>query len=308
MNNFKVTILPVLIALFVSGCGEQIDLVTIDSNDSLSYMANQLGDVMAAVDEGGKGTTAIASHAPIEFLKLDKKKTVYASENLYLSLFPKVHAAACGAAQFGSCSSNTLVRTFNSCTVGSYVLTGTVSMTWTGGSNCTLSAANQSIRISPDYNIAGNNLQLATTTTGTFGVTLTWISGTGTSKVFQYTNDGINRTVSSNGTPLLSLSTRTNSAITVTGTTRGSRSLSSSAGALEITNDTTGEVCTFQPSAISWDATNCNCATSGQWVGSCSTAGTVVVTINSCGSATVNYTVNGTTKNDVIAMDRCVQN
>lgn len=277
MNRTFNALLLILMAGFLVGCGAAETVALVEANLS-AELSNQMGDVMASIDEAGQGNTTIAQ---VQI------------------------AATCGASQFGSCSSNHVVRNFGGCSVGSYVLTGTVSMTWTGGTVCALTAAGQSIRIEPNYTIAGNNASLTTTKTGTNGITLTWDSGSGATKVFSYTNDGINRTLRYNDQTLLSIDTITNSAIVVNGTTRGARTLSNT-GQLAITNNTSGETCTFAPNNISWVSTSCNCATSGQWIGNCSTTGSVILTLTGCGTGTVAYTENGDSKTQTVSLDRCV--
>lgn len=307
MKNTNLLVLIAIVVNLMLGCGD-LEQISLGEANTEGEIASQLGDVMASIDEGGKGTTTIAQFYPLMLDNNSASKNA-ALNNFMMALIPQAQAAACGAAEFGACSSNTMTRSFNGCSVGSYILSGNVVMTWTGGTSCALTAPAQAIRIAPNYTVAGNNLSLSATKTGTYGVTLTWASGSGTTKVFQYTNDGINRTLRSNGTTLLSLSTRTTSPITVTGTTRGSRVLSSAAGALEIVNNTSGESCTFQPSSVSWGSVNCNCPTGGQWVGTCSTLGSVNLAMSTtCGVATMTYTKNGTPTNQTVSLDRCVQN
>lgn len=303
----KKTLLLVLMAavcnlIFSCGPSEQISFG--EANTALE-VANQLGDVMATIDEAGRGTIAIAYFAP-SFDKSSSKNA--AVDNLMFALFPQAQAATCNTVEFSTCSANSVLRNFNSCAIGGYTLTGSVAMSWTGGSNCTLSATSQAIRITPNYSVAANNMSLSSIKTGTYGSILTWVSGSGTTRVFSYDNDGTNRTLSSNGSVLLSLNTRTVTPISVTGNTRGNRILSSGANALEIVNVTSPETCTFQPSSVSWAAANCNCATVGQWLGSCSVMGTFTMTITGCGTANIAYTENSVAKNQTVSLDRCVQN
>ncbi|WP_409477312.1 hypothetical protein [Pseudobdellovibrio sp. HCB154] len=303
--KFKALVL-ILAAAILSGCGAA-ETVQLGEADLPTELGNQLGDVMASIDDAGGGNTTIAQYAPtFDRYNMSSPKQV-AYENIFKILLPEAQAATCGAT-FSACSSNTKTRTFGGCSIGNFVLNGSVTMTWSGGANCTLSGTSQSIRIAPNYSVAGNNMTLTATKTGTNGASLTWISGAGDTRVMNYTNDGINRTLSYNGTALLSITTRTNSPITVTNVNRGSRSLSSAAGALEIVNNTSGESCTFMASGITYGATNCNCATSGSWVGSCSSLGNISMSISSCGLATLNYTEDGSPKSKAIALDRCVQN
>lgn len=307
-TKFKALLLILMASILSAflGCGA-METVQLGEADTPTELGNQLGDVMASIDEAGKGTTTISQYAPsFDRYNMSSPKQV-AFENVFKFLLPEAMAADCGAATFGACSANSMTRSFNGCSIGSYVLNGTVTMTWTGGSSCQLSAQNQAIRIAPNYTVAGNNMTLTATKTGTHGVTITLATSAPT-KVWEYTNDGINRTLSYNGTTLLDLDTRTNSAITITGSSRGARVLTSGANALEIVNNTTGESCTFQANNLSWAAVNCNCATSGSWSGNCSSLGAISMTITSCGLATLAYTENGSPKSKAIALDRCVQN
>ncbi len=297
--KFKALVL-ILMAAVLAGCGAA-ETVQLTDADAPEEFASQLGDVMASVDEAGKGTTTISQYVPsFDRYNMSSPKQ-FASENVFKLLLPEAVAATCGASTFGACSSNTIVRNFNGCTIGSYVLTGTVSMSWSGGTNCTLNAQSQFIRMVPNYTVAKNNMTLTTTKSGTTGITLT----AGAANNWTYSNDGINRTLRYNGTALLSLNTRTTSALAVTGSARTGRVLNG--GTLEVVNNTSGESCTFQPNSVTWPA-NCNCATSGSWVGNCSSIGSITMTFSGCGLATLNYTENGSAVNKTVALDRCVQN
>ncbi len=305
MNKTLLLVLIAIVCNLILGCGAS-EQISFGEANTPAEVASQIGDVMATIDEAGRGSTAIANFAPT--FNNSPAKNV-AVDNLMFALFPQAQAATCNTAEFSTCSANSVLRNFNNCTIGGYVLTGSVAMTWTGGTSCVMSGAGQAIRITPNYTIAANNMSLSATKTGTYGTTLTWATGSGTTRVFSYVNDGINRSLSSNGTVLLSLNTRTVTPLTVTGNTRGSRILSSAAsGALEIVNATTGETCTFQPVSVAWGTPNCNCATSGHWTGSCTSMGNFSMTITGCGVASLSYTESGVAKNQTVSLDRCVQN
>ncbi len=304
MNKTLLLVLMAAVCNLILGCGASEQVSFGEANTALE-VANQLGDVMATIDEAGRGTTAIAHFAPTFNNSSSKNVSV---DNLMFALFPQAQAATCNTAEFSTCSANSVLRNFNSCTIGGYVLTGSVGMTWTGGTNCTMSAAGQAIRIAPNYTIASNNMSLSATKTGTYGSILTWATGSGTTRVFSYVNDGINRSLNSNGTVLLSLNTRTVTPLTITGNTRGNRVLSSGAGALEIVNATSGETCTFQPVSVAWGTANCNCATQGHWTGTCTSLGNFTMTITGCGIADLTYTENGVVQTPTVSLDRCGQN
>lgn len=300
--KFKALVL-LLAAAILSGCGAS-ETVQLGEADAPEEFGSQLGDVMASIDEAGKGTTTISQYAPsFDRYNMSSSKQV-AFESAFKILLPEAMAAACGGT-FSACASNQITRNFNSCSVGSYILNGSVTMTWVGGTNCVLTAQSQSIRMVPDYTVAKNNMTLTTSKSGTTGITLT-LTTSGTPGVWSYSNDGINRTLRYNGTTLLSLNTRTTTALTVTGSARSGRVLNG--GTLEVINSTSGESCTFQPNNLTWGVPNCNCATSGNWTGNCSSLGTFTMSMNGCGLANLSYTENGTAKTKAIALDRCVQN
>lgn len=301
MNKVNLLVLIAVFSVLITGC--QNEAVILVEANTPAEVANQLGAIMATVDEAGRGTVTIASYQNQSLLQ-----KIEARPTMAQLLIPQALAASCNTAEFSTCSSNSVTRNFNSCTNGSYVLTGSVAMTWTGGSACAMTGTSQAIQITPNYTAAGNNVSVSETKNGAVGVTLTWTSGAGAAKVFSYVNDGVNRSVRYNGSTLLSLNTRTVTALTVTGTDRGNRILSGAAGAIEITNATTSEVCTLRPSTVSWAATNCNCATSGQFTGSCTSMGNYAMTITGCGVATLVYTENGATATQSVSLDRCVQN
>lgn len=308
-SKFKASLLILLATCssVIVGCSGDQQVMLGEANEPLE-IGNQLGDVMASIDDAGKGSTTIAFNSPSFDRFHQSSKKQYAFENAFKLLIPEASAATCGASPgFGSCSSNTMTRNFNNCTIGGYTLTGTVTMAWTGGSNCSLSAQSQAIRITPNYSVNGNNLTLTTVKTGTYGVTMT-LTTSATTKIWSYTNDGTRRTLGYNGSTLAEINTRTNSPITVTGSVRGNRTLSASSGALEVINNTSGNSCTFQPSGVTWNATNCNCANAGTWTGSCSNLGNFTMNITGCGVATINYTDGGTAKSQTISLDRCVSN
>lgn len=304
MKNCLVTFWLVL-PLFLSGCGKRVDQPTIDLPTQLS---NSLGDVMASIDEAGKGNQTITQYIPSSLMKTPATQT--ASQKAFEFLLPKAEAATCGIADFSACVSNQVTRTFNGCTVGGYQLAGTVQMAWSGGTNCTLATTGQNIHIVPNYSVSTESATLNVTKSGSIGILLTWISGAGASQVFQYSNDGIHRVISSGNTVLFDITTKTSGNITVTGDARGGATpRSMSGGGITVTNGVNLETCNFTiGSALSWGLTNCNCPTSGSWTGSCTDTGAYTVSITACGAGTVSYVDGGVNKSEAIAFDRCVAN
>ncbi|MBK7890788.1 MAG: hypothetical protein IPJ84_08065 [Bdellovibrionales bacterium] len=281
----KTLILPLVavVAASVLSCGKNADdassvgragSITVDVNDE---NAQQIGEVMASIDEAGgaTGSLAIASVGS---------------------------RASCAGYGFGSCTANTVNRVFNGCSIGLSTLSGTVGLTWTGSSvNCTLGAAGDSIQRSPNFTMTGpRGGTLAVTKAGALGQALTWTGGTGASKTFDFTSDGINRRITHSGVTYYDVTTRTTSAIAVSGTSRSGRVMSG--GTLRLTNNVTAATCDVSPSNVTWEM-GCNCATNGSWSGNCG-GQTFAIEITGCGTGTLT----AGTSSQSVAFDRCLAN
>ena len=128
-----VLILLASVSSLILGCGGD-QAVTLGSANVPLEIGNQLGDIMATIDEAGRGNTNIVNYKPtLERYNFSSPKQMVALDNTFEILFPKAEAAACGVAQFSACSSNQVLRSFNGCTIGGYTLSGSTLMTWVGG-------------------------------------------------------------------------------------------------------------------------------------------------------------------------------
>lgn len=292
--RYHITVLMLcLVVLSLSGC-KKSDAV--DNEET----GQQVGDVMASIDEsGGSGGSLTRVESEIKtFERLAPEGNLEALNRFFLT---PAYAATCAAANtFGSCSGTTLVRTFGDCTILGATLSGTVTITWGGtATSCALLAAGDTITRVPAFTLTGRRgATLTVSKTGSVGQKLTWSSGSGSSKVFSFTNDGIKRVFTLSGATLFDYTTETTEAITVTGTLRSSRVMNN--GKLKVTNNLSGTSCTYVPSNVTWSAT-CNCASSGTWTGTCSDSKTSSITLTGCGTA--NLTVGDTTQS--ITFDRC---
>ena len=302
-------ILILLIPFLFSSC--KITAIPTESAD-IQETAQQIGDVMASVDEVGGAGGNIASNTIQNSIEKTFKR--YAPGELDEShksmianiLQPQALAATCSGAGFAMCSGRVMTRTFNNCTVGTATFSGTVTSTWGGvsSSDCTLgTTAGGTITREPNFTVTGRRgATLAVTKSGGgIGQRLTWTAGLSTAKQFTFTNDGINRKFTINSTVLFDQTTTTTSAITVTGTDRANRVMNG--GVLNVSNAVTGISCDYQPTNVTW-STGCNCPTSGSWAGSCSDGKTSSLVLSTtCGQAT--YTVGTDTQS--ITLDRCGQ-
>lgn len=268
--------------------------------------AQQVGDVMASVDESGGSAGTIASSQDTMKKSIQNTFDRYAPNEMNESLIaklilPDANAVTCSGAGFAACNrSGVVTRSFAGCTVGSAVFSGDVTLTWSNGGTCGLTAAAQSITRVPNFTVTGRRgATLTVTKTGTIGQRITWASGAGASKVFDFKNDGISRVFTIGATTLFNQTTATSGDITVTGTSRTSRVMSG--GSLNVTNNLTSVVCNYIPTGVTWAGTTCNCPTSGSWSGTCSNGKSTTLNITGCGTAS--YTEGADTQ--AVTFDRC---
>jgi hypothetical protein len=300
----KYKILLLLCVTLVFGCRRNSD----DASAEIEETAQQIGDVMASVDEAGDSSGNIASlensmqktferHAPEEIPHPSMVASI---------VIPKAEAASCftSGATYSSCSSSTdgtRVRTFNNCSIGTASLSGDVTFVWSGGaSNCRISAASQQVERKPNFILTGRRgATLTVSTPGANGQVLAYQSGTAANRVFQFTNGGIKRKFTAGGNTLFDNTTTTTSAITITGSDRNNRVMNG--GTLRVTNNLTSVTCDYTPTNVTWAGTSCNCPTSGSWSGTCSNGRTTTLNITGCGMGT--YTEGSDTI--TVAFDRC---
>ena len=262
----------------------------------------QVGDVMASVDESG-GSSGSLAMAPVEGIRKTFKRLSPAdvSPTWYEQLWEhEATATSCRlASTFGTCSSNIITRTFSECTVNNAVFSGTVALLFNDAgvdSTCQMTAVGHSVTRTPAFTVAGRRGAVLTVTkSGTIGQRITKGSGS----TFTFSNDGIRRVfTTAAGTTSFDFTTETTSDITVTGTSRASRTMSG--GTLRVTNNLTDVTCDYSPTDVTWVST-CNCATSGTWSGSCSDGKTTSLELTGCGSATLTTG----SESESITFDRC---
>jgi hypothetical protein len=297
----KAVILCLMILTVGSGCKKNEEAA---AAADVQETAQQVGDVMASVDESGGNSGTIASFdaRSVENTFERFAPGTYDHRSVAQLMMPQAQAAACTATNnFSSCSSNVITRTFGGCTVGSATFNGTVTLTWGGASTgCVMAAANDHVTRVPNFTVTGRrSATLTVTKTATVGQRVTWTSGSGASRVMSFTNDGINRKFTLSGTTLFDQTTSVTSAITVTGTSRTSRVMNG--GTLQVVNNLTSVTCSFSPTNVTWTGGTCNCPTSGSWSGTCTDGKSVTLDISGCGTA--NYTEGSTTTS--VSFDRC---
>lgn len=290
-----IKIIAVAIApLIFFGCAED-ELNPAD----LQETAQQIGDVMASVDESG-GTT----DGSIAFMEGQRKFMAAKDKQLPGSMVQDVfdlftpikraQAGACKDTTFSGCASSQKVRDLNDCTIGSATFTGDVTLSFSDAA-CVINSDGDDVKRSPNFTVTGRrNATLTVSKTGTDGQTLARVSAGN----YTFANDGIRRVFSASGATLFDFTTLTTSPITVTGASRAARVMTG--GSLRVTNNSSSVSCDYVPSNVTWTAA-CNCASSGSWAGTCTDGKTSSVEITGCGSATITV---GETIED-LTFDRC---
>ena len=278
---------------------------------SISETAQNVGDVMASIDEAsGNNTGTIALNEQSElapFSQYAEGKSTRTESLLRLTV-PAARAEVCGASSFATCDSanHTVTRNFNGCTVGVAVFSGTVQVKWGGASvsGCTIGVGTGSyISRVPDYTVTGlRGANLRVSSAGSYGQKLTYVSGATPNWQMDFTSDGIRRKFTdSNGTVLYDTLTSTTSAMRISGNNRLNRTLSG--GVLRVKDNLNSVTCDFIPTNVTWADGSCNCPSQGSWSASCSDGSSSVLTLKGCGVA--DYTSGSDVQS--VNFDRCVQ-
>lgn len=286
--------------LILASCKNSQDEAASTDN---SEAAQQIGDIMASIDEAGGSSgsfgfvNTFARLAPEDVLESVALESGN-SDPKDLKATSIAPRAACGTTGFSSCSNNVITRTFNGCSIGAATLSGTVSLTFHDASvdnTCAMAVNSDSIIRVPNFTVTG--LRGATLTVSKTASEGQKISKTGPA-TYNFTNDGIKRKFVYNNNTLFDFTTLTTSSLGITGNSRNGRVLNG--GTLRVINNESGRYCDYSPSNVTWNS-NCNCAVSGSWTATCSDSTTSSLTINSCGSATFSMDSTSTTVN----FDRC---
>jgi hypothetical protein len=290
-------VLFLLMAAFIfESCSEVEDAADIQET------AQQIGDVMASVDESGgdsNGTMAFNEGQRRFIARREQKVQGLFLNDVFSFLNPvkSSEAAACSTTSFDACDGGgQRVRNLNSCTIGSAIFTGDVTLTFSNP--CSLSMNGDSVDREPNFTVTGRRgATLTVTKSGASGQTIT---RTGVGQ-FTFANDGIRRVFTLSGETLFDYTTSTTSNILVTGTSRANRVMDG--GNLRILNNRTAVTCNYVPNDVTWSST-CNCASSGSWTGSCSDGKTTAVQITGCGTATISMA----DESEDFSFDRCYSN
>lgn len=303
MKPFFATSIIISIAVLTLGSVGLVSCGDSQSTTDIQETGQQVGDVMASIDESGGSTGSLAfndlnsAHRAIARIAPSEARSPWWSR----AVLPQANAASCLlSSTFASCSSNVITRTFGGCTIGAATFDGTVTLTFDDAAvdgTCQMALSGHSVTRVPAFTVTGRRgATLTVSKTGTVGQKITRGSTAGS---FTFSNDGIRRVfTTSSGATLIDFTTLTTSDITVTGATRATRTLSG--GSLRVTNNLTSVSCDYVPTDVKWTST-CNCPTSGSWAGTCSDGSSTSLSITGCGTASLTV---GSASED-FTFDRC---
>lgn len=268
--------ISLLALLALVSCAEEEDAVDIQET------AQQIGDVMASVDESGgttNGTMVMMESHKRMMASREKSATPFSFLNS-MGLLPSAQAVACKDTTFTGCASSQKVRDLAGCTIGVATFSGDITLQFSD-SGCVVDSDGDYVDRNPDFAVSGiRGANLTVAKTGTYGQRITRVS----SGNFTFANDGIRRLFTLAGETLFDYTTRTTTAIGITGTSRSDRVMTG--GQLRVTNNVSGVSCNYAPSNVTW-ASTCNCATSGTWTGTCSDGKDTSITVTGCGTGTI---------------------
>ncbi|MBY0383786.1 hypothetical protein K2X05_01395 [bacterium] len=271
-------LLPVFALLTLASCAK-------DETVDIQETAQQVGDVMASVDESGgnaNGMIALMDNQR-RFIALREQKLNHASfQDLWTLIQPlqKAQAGACKDTSFSACTSSQKVRDLNDCTIGSAVFSGDITLSFSDAA-CVVNSDGDNVRRAPNFTVTGRRgATLTVSKTGTNGQTIARTAA----GVFTFANDGIRRVFTLGSNTLFDYTTTTTSNINITGTSRADRVMTG--GNLRVLNNVSSVSCDYVPNNVTWSS-SCNCASSGSWTGTCSDGKNSTVTITGCGAATI---------------------
>lgn len=268
------------------------------SDDDQQQIGSAVGEAMASLDESSQGGTTTAMLPAFPILRTPDQLRAPAWRRALDAVVPSAYGAACWPSTFSTCTAGVRVRQFDSCTLGTSTLSGSVTLTFSRPVLCAVPTEGDSVTRTADF-----------TLTGPFGGTLAVTSPDGgqtltkTATGFTYAVGGMERVLTGPaGRTLFDIGTRTTTPITVTGSSRADLVIVS--GALEVNHRLAGYTVTLVPQNLAWSP-SCNCAVSGRLAGSVAggkfSGKSASIELTACGQADV--TIDGDTQS--VILDRC---
>lgn len=296
-----------LVLIFMLGC-KGAEENTVDGTE-VSENAQQIGDVMASIDEfGGKNSSTIVlfnKSLNQSFARVFPQDSQFNS--ISQILLPQAWAASCtdySSFTWTCDGTNKITHAYNGCTVfGSVIFSGSVTYEWiNSGANCLMNGNTSRIRRTPNITVTGRRgATLTITKTGSIGQEL---ARGASADDLSFTSDGINRKFTTSANQVLfNHTTKTSTAIALNKAARLGRVITS--GGLEVKNNISNVTCTYSPTNVTWGSGSCNCPTSGSWSGNCNDGNghnsTTSLVITGCGTGTYSEG----TETSSVTFDRC---
>jgi hypothetical protein len=292
-------------SIAISSCSSSTETIS-DSTPDIQETAQQLGDIMASIDEAGGGDGDFTALNEIDsevksaermFARVQPERDRFA---WLKTILPNAVATTCSAAStFSTCSADQIIRTFGGCTLDSTTFNGSVTLTWVDGNvsatTCAIDTDGDTITRVPAFTITGRRGgTLTVSKSGAVGQRITRTSN----GVYSFTNDGIDRVLNVAGTDIFDFTTTTTAPVTITGSTRNGRVVNG--GTIRVTNNLTAVTCDYVPSNLTW-SNACTCPVSGSWSTTCSDGKASTYTIQACRYG--RFVMGGDA--ETVVLDRC---
>ncbi|HVT05979.1 MAG TPA: hypothetical protein VHO67_00900 [Polyangia bacterium] len=255
-----------LAAVAGAGCRKGID--------DQGQIGAAVGEVMASADDAANGPPAAAG------------------------LTPAAQKAACYPFAFSACNAGVRTETLDSCTFGPATVDGTVTLTFSDTTGCSLAATGASVNRTAEFTVTGPYGGTLTVTSPGGGQILTRTAGG-----FDFAVPGMERVLEGpRGNRLFDIATQTTTPLSITGVSRADFTIV--AGTLVVSHRLAGYNVALTPEDLAWKPT-CTCAVSGKLTGKVSgghaDGKSVTVTLTGCGTADVD--VDGDL--EPVTLDRC---
>ena len=298
-----------LLGISLAGCSKKDDGSTSDSSPSdLSETVNAASEQAIAVAQSLDSTS---------YALIKNKQNTSVAKNIQQLILPQALAAtACnaGGSSVGSCPGSapyTIERTYNSCSMADSALTvsGAVEYTYSNSGCSIVGVTNRSVTRTVDMTMTGKSggtLTISSANTTDYrgnivggGQTL---SVQATAGQFSYSVGGVTRSLTGPaGATLMSISSRTTTPFSASGTSLSNLVLSG--GALEIIHNRAKYTLTLAASNVAF-SNSCACPVSGTMSGSYSgsVSGSATITYTGCGTADVTTSGGGSAS---VTIDSC---
>ncbi len=281
--NGKFCLRAVLIMSLVlssAGCGKKDGDTTSASADTIADSVESAVTLIGGIADEQKGSG-------FAYLPMSRTERLLAEIEGWVPLRKAWASGACAASSRAvqhACAGSHRTNSALDCTLGNYTLSGWVDLQYSEA-DCALDAVGETVTRTYSVQVSGNGFLLNRFTNAHTTYDGQSLSGGGTLTYqgpasWQMTVGGNHRVLTRNGNTWFDISTKTGSAVSISGTlARGSRTVNG--GSIQVIHNRAGFTATWVPSSVSWATVGCCYPTSG--------SATVTFTGSVTGSGTVSF-------------------